>query len=154
MTDDDHFIVVNKIVCNTIDANICIMLVIGLEAFMFKLQPLTDSTKSANSKDNNSRAWSIWCVDHKLVSFSKTLMWSKMWLMTMIEHVSPPWKSPPPLKFRNIIYSGVEELALPLEEAGDSKIWPDDIKFLNSPPRRQFLLPTFFFLMKKNDVFF
>ena len=53
---DDHSIVVNKGVCNTLDAKVFTMSIDEFETSMLKLRPLTYWTISANPKDNGSRA--------------------------------------------------------------------------------------------------
>ena len=47
---DDHSIVVNKGMCNTLDAKVCTMLVSRFKAPMPKFGPLIDRTTSGNAK--------------------------------------------------------------------------------------------------------
>ena len=50
MSGDNHSIVVNKGVCNTLDANVCTMLVTGFKASMLEFRPFIDWITSANPK--------------------------------------------------------------------------------------------------------
>ena len=60
MSVDNHSIVVNKGVYNTLDAKGCTTSTARFEASKLEYRPQTDWTTSANPKDNGKRAWPIW----------------------------------------------------------------------------------------------
>lgn len=62
MPHDNHSIVVNKGVCNTLDAKMCTTSVIRFKVSMLKFWPRTDWTTSAKLNHNGRYSWPIQSV--------------------------------------------------------------------------------------------